>query len=168
MPPTLYALFYRQPLRFDSTLKVVVNLAFHTFPAAHAIHASPHLWVVVVVTRPAGTPVGARPRVLGLFEQDPPKMVDRGPCLGLVVGGRRWFWSSAKGGMKGGSWHSTPGTVARECRLPFSCFSCLGLVALFVLCALVPYVCDGRFSKLVIMGIGDWFGFTRSGGCQIG
>ena len=99
MPPTLYALFYRQPLRFDSTLKVVVNLAFHTFPAAHAIHASPHLWVVVVVVmRPAGTPVGARPRVLGLFEQDPPKMVDRGPCLGLVVGGRRWFWSWAKAG----------------------------------------------------------------------
>ena len=115
----------RQPLRLDSTSKMVPFSACYNFPAAHANRASPHLWVVVVVvvTRPAGTPVGARPRVLGLFEQDPPKMVDRGPCLGLAVGGRRWFWSSAKGGMKGGSWHSVRvGSESREWRLPFSCF----------------------------------------------
>ena len=81
------------------------------------------------------------------------------PMLG--VGG---WWSPlvlvlGQGRHEGGQLALNPGTVARECRLPFSCFSCLGLVALFVLCALVPYVCDGRFSKLVIMGIGDWSGF---------
>ena len=138
---------------------------------AHAIHASLHLWVVVVVvTRPAGTPVGARPRVLGLFEQDPPKMVDRGPCLRLVVGGRRWCRSSAKGGMMGGSRHSVwVGSKVPGVATAFLMFFLLWSGgAFFVLRAPVPFACDGRFSRLVIMSIGDWSGFSRSGVCQIG